>query len=76
LTALPERSSEAENVVVLDFGSQTARLIARRVRECNVYYELLPHDTPWEEIERRQPNGIILSGSPASVYDQDAPRCD
>jgi GMP synthase (glutamine-hydrolysing) len=66
----------AETVVVLDFGSQTARLIARRVRECNVYSELLPHDTPWEEIQRREPKGIILSGSPSSVYDEQAPACD
>jgi GMP synthase (glutamine-hydrolysing) len=66
----------AETVIVLDFGSQTARLIARRVRECNVYSELLPHDTPWEEIQRREPKGIILSGSPSSVYDEQAPACD
>ncbi len=65
-----------ETVVVLDFGSQTARLIARRVRECHVCSELLPHDTPWEEIQRRQPKGIILSGSPSSVYDDKAPTCD
>lgn len=46
------------------------------MRECHVYCELLPHDTPWEEIERRQPKGIILSGGPASVYDENAPSCD
>lgn len=62
--------------MVLDFGSQTARLIARRVRECNVYSELLPHDTPWEDILKRKPKGIILSGGPSSVYDADAPNCD
>jgi GMP synthase (glutamine-hydrolysing) len=66
----------ADTVVVLDFGSQTARLIARRVRECHVYSELLPHDTPWEEIARRKPKGIILSGGPSSVYDDNAPTCD
>ncbi len=66
----------AENVVVLDFGGQTSRLIARRIRECNVYSELLPHDIPWEEIERRKPKGIVLSGSPSSVYDEGAPGCD
>ena len=60
-------------VVVLDFGSQFAQLIARRVRELNVYSELLPHDTPWAEIERRAPKAIILSGGPNSVYDDDAP---
>ena len=46
------------------------------MRECHVYSELLPHDTPWEEIQRRNPKGIILSGSPASVYDENSPRCD
>src|SRR3954447_17728752 len=63
-------------VVVLDFGSQFAQLIARRVRELNVYSELLPHDTPLAEIERRGANAIILSGGPSSVYDEDAPRPD
>ena len=75
----PHRSSrrpEPDTVVVLDFGSQFAQLIARRVRELNVYSELLPHDTPWAEIERRRPRAIILSGGPSSVYDDDAPRPD
>ncbi len=67
---------EPDTVVVLDFGSQYAQLIARRVRELNIYSELLPHDTPWAEIERRRPRAIILSGGPASVYDDGAPRCD
>src|SRR5262249_14842627 len=67
---------EPDAVVVLDFGSQFAQLIARRVRELNVYSELLPHDTPWSEIERRSPRAIILSGGPNSVYDDDAPRPD
>jgi GMP synthase (glutamine-hydrolysing) len=65
-----------DSVVVLDFGSQFAQLIARRVRELNVYSELLPHDTPWAEIERRAPRGVILSGGPMSVYDADAPKPD
>ena len=68
--------SEPDTVVILDFGSQFAQLIARRVRELNVYSELLPHDTPWAEIERRRPKAIILSGGPASVYDQGAPYPD
>jgi GMP synthase (glutamine-hydrolysing) len=77
----PERApdgtpAEPDVVVVLDFGSQYAQLIARRVRELNVYSELLPHDTPWAEIERRRPRAIILSGGPASVYDEGAPRAD
>jgi GMP synthase (glutamine-hydrolysing) len=71
-----ESASEPDTVVVLDFGSQYAQLIARRIRELNVYSELLPHDTPWAEIERRRPKAIVLSGGPASVYGDDAPRCD
>jgi GMP synthase (glutamine-hydrolysing) len=67
---------EPDRVIVLDFGSQFAQLIARRVRELNVYSELMPHDTPWAEIERRRPKAIILSGSPNSVYDVDAPKPD
>jgi GMP synthase (glutamine-hydrolysing) len=63
-------------VIVLDFGSQFAQLIARRVRELDVYSELLPHDTPYEEIERRGARAIILSGGPNSVYDEGAPRPD
>ncbi len=63
-------------VVVLDFGSQFAQLIARRVRELDVYSELLPHDTTFEELERRGTQAIILSGGPNSVYDDDAPKPD
>jgi GMP synthase (glutamine-hydrolysing) len=69
-------ASEPDTVVVLDFGSQYAQLIARRVRELHVYSELLPFDTPWSEIERRRPRAIILSGGPASVYEEGAPRPD
>ena len=69
-------ASEPDTVVVLDFGSQFAQLIARRVRELHVYSELLPHDTPWAEIERRRPRAIILSGGPNSVYDEGAPKPD
>ena len=61
-------------VAVLDFGSQFAQLIARRVRELNVYSELLPHDTPVDELERRGVRAVILSGGPNSVYDAGAPR--
>ena len=67
---------DRETVVVLDFGSQFAQLIARRVRELDVYSELLPHDTPYAELERRGARAIILSGSPNSVYDPGAPRPD
>lgn len=65
-----------DSVVVLDFGGQFAQLIARRVRELNVYSELLPHDTPLEQLERRGARGVILSGGPRSVYDPGAPRPD
>ncbi len=63
-------------VVVLDFGSQFAQLIARRVRELDVYSELLPHDTSYAELERRGTRAIILSGGPNSVYDDAAPKPD
>jgi len=63
-------------VAILDFGSQFAQLIARRVRELNVYSELLPHDTPLAELERRGVRAIILSGGPNSVYDEGAPKPD
>ncbi len=64
---------ERETIVVLDFGSQYSMLIARRVRECRVYCELVPYDTPWEKIASHNPRGFILSGGPASVYDPGAP---
>ncbi len=63
-------------VVILDFGSQTAQLIARRVREASVYCELVRGDTPWSELEARRPAGVILSGGPASVYEAGAPQLD
>ena len=65
-----------DSVVVLDFGSQFAQLIARRVRELNVYSELLPYDTTLDELERRGVKGVILSGGPNSVYDEHAPHAD
>ena len=71
-----DRPVEPDTIVVLDFGSQFAQLIARRIRELNVYSELLPHDTPWAEIERRRPRAVILSGGPMSVYEEGAPRPD
>lgn len=63
-----------ETVIILDFGSQYTQLIARRVREAGVYCQILPHNAPIEEILAREPKGLILSGSPASVYAADAPR--
>ena len=65
-----------EDVLVLDFGGQYSQLIARRLRDCGVFSELLPHDTPLERIRERQPRGIVLSGGPASVYAPGAPRLD
>ncbi|MFQ6122563.1 MAG: glutamine-hydrolyzing GMP synthase [Dehalococcoidales bacterium] len=65
--------AEREAIIVIDFGSQYSMLIARRVRECQVYCELLPHDAPWEKIAPLNPKGFVLSGGPASVYDPGAP---
>jgi GMP synthase (glutamine-hydrolysing) len=65
-----------EEIVVIDYGGQYSQLIARRVRDCGVFSELLPHDVALEEISRRKPRGIILSGGPASVYADGAPRLD
>jgi GMP synthase (glutamine-hydrolysing) len=69
-------SADVDSVVVLDFGSQYSQLIARRVRELNVYSELLPFDTPWSEIAARKPKAVILSGGPASVYEAGSPHPD
>ncbi|MGI9068325.1 MAG: glutamine-hydrolyzing GMP synthase [Pyrinomonadaceae bacterium] len=65
-----------ETVIILDFGSQYTQLIARRVREAGVYCEILPFNTPIEKIAAREPKGLILSGSPFSVYQEGAPRPD
>jgi len=66
----------AQEIVVLDYGGQYSQLIARRVRDCGVFSELLPHHVPLEEIAARKPRGIILSGGPASVYAPGAPALD
>jgi GMP synthase (glutamine-hydrolysing) len=65
-----------DEVVVLDFGGQYSQLIARRVRECGVFSELLPHHVGAAEVARRRPKGLILSGGPASVYGEHAPRLE
>ena len=65
-----------ETIVILDFYSQFNQLIARRVRENNVYSEVLPYDTPIEKIKAINPKGIIFTGGPASVYESDSPACD
>jgi GMP synthase (glutamine-hydrolysing) len=72
----PATSAAHGPVVVLDFGSQFAQLIARRVRELDIFSELLPYDTSFSELERRGTRAIILSGGPNSVYDDGAPKPD
>ena len=71
---LPEAAQEL--ILVLDFGAQYTQLIARRIRECRVYCEILPCDTPLADIRAKQPRGIVFSGGPSSVYEPDAPRVD
>jgi GMP synthase (glutamine-hydrolysing) len=65
-----------EEVVVLDYGGQYSQLIARRIRDCGVFSELLPHSVALEEVARRKPRAIVLSGGPASVYAPGAPKLD
>ena len=65
-----------EKILILDFYGQYNQLIARRVRECNVYSEIVPFDTPIEKIKEINPRGIIFTGGPASVYLKDSPMCD
>jgi GMP synthase (glutamine-hydrolysing) len=67
---------EREHVAILDFGSQYTQLIARRLRELQVYSEILPPGTRARALRERRPQGIVLSGGPDSVYDRRAPRCD
>ncbi|HJQ33245.1 MAG TPA: glutamine-hydrolyzing GMP synthase [Pyrinomonadaceae bacterium] len=71
---MSKRPNSHDNIIILDFGSQYTQLIARRVRESNVYCEILPFNTPPEALLERGPKGLILSGGPASVYDEDAPK--
>ena len=77
---MPQPPPESENaayqeaVAILDFGSQYSQLIARRVREAQVYCELFRHDAPAQEVLALQPQGFILSGGPSSVYEAEAPR--
>ncbi len=65
-----------ETIIILDFYGQYNQLIARRVRECNVYSVVLPYDTPIEKIKKYNPVGIIFTGGPASVYEENSPMCD
>src|SRR5215217_5437788 len=68
------RPATSQEVLVLDFGGQYSQLIARRVRECGVFSELLPHHVSVDQVKARSPRGLILSGGPASVYADGAPR--
>lgn len=65
-----------QEIIVVDFGSQYTQLIARRIRELKVYSEILPCNMPFSEIKKRKPAGIILSGGPASVFEEGAPSID
>src|SRR6202162_4245988 len=68
--------AELGGVVVLDFGGQYTQLIARRIREQQVFSSILPCTAAIEEIRRLEPAGLVLSGGPSSVYDPSAPVCD
>ena len=72
----PVSASERGGVVVLDFGGQYTQLIARRIREQQVFSAILPCNAKIEQIRAFEPAGIVLSGGPCSVYDQGAPLCD
>ena len=71
-----ETQVDFDKILILDFGSQYTQLIARRVRECQIYSEIHPYTITVEEVMSFSPKGIILSGGPASVYEKDAPHCD
>src|SRR5512135_45968 len=74
---MPESKKKSkELVIVLDFGAQYGQLIARRVRECRIYCEIMPFDTPVKELLALKPKGIIFSCGPSSVYAANAPVCN
>ncbi|MEP6822165.1 MAG: gamma-glutamyl-gamma-aminobutyrate hydrolase family protein, partial [Chthoniobacterales bacterium] len=68
--------SAHSKILILDFGSQYTQVIARRIRECQVYSEIVRFEIPAAEVASSKPNGIVLSGGPASVYDEGAPQID
>ena len=68
-----DMSPQREAILIIDFGSQYSRLIARRVRESKVYCEIISHKTEWSDVQDLTPKGVILSGGPASVYDENSP---
>jgi GMP synthase (glutamine-hydrolysing) len=74
--ATAERRAPGQSIVILDFGSQYTQLIARRIREFNVFSVVLPCNASWDEIQSYNPAGVVLSGGPSSVYDADAPKVD
>ena len=71
-----KRQTSFDKILILDFGSQYTQLIARRVRDCQIYSEIHPYSLSMEEVRSLSPKGIILSGGPSSVYEKDAPLCD
>src|SRR5688572_30209905 len=72
MKALPE----SERILIFDFGAQYGQLIARRVREQNVFCQILRHDLSAQRVRELKPRGLIFSGGPASVYEPGAPQCD
>src|SRR5215471_19515660 len=69
-------SSKFETILILDFGGQYTQLIGRRIREANVYTEIVPYSIPLDKLREYQPKGIVLSGGPSSVYETGAPLCN
>src|SRR4030042_2179685 len=72
----PAPQAQFDKILILDFGSQYTQLIARRVRECQIYSEIHPYPIPLEKVRSLSPKGMIFSGGPASVYGKNAPLCD
>ena len=73
---MPNIQTNPETVLVVDFGAQYAQLIARRVRQAQVYSEIVPSSMPVDEMLAKKPKAIILSGGPSSVYASGAPKLD
>ena len=76
MTVKPAAPPAHSKVLILDFGSQYTQVIARRIRELQVYSEIVPFNISAAQVEDLQPKGIILSGGPASVYEKNAPQID